>query len=161
MKDVKINILRSESLKVLRRVLGVIFIIISILWIADRMLFGANPNKDRDLHFFDYLYILFMLSMGIIYILDSYGISVISWFVKAYIKIDTERIYIKNGGFSKEWIIEWREVKNIEISVIQIIFTLSSNEKKVLSYNNLDYEHILKLKESVMIAGAEKNIPIL
>jgi hypothetical protein len=71
------------------------------------------------------------------------------------------RICIKKGVRSKEWILLWSEIEQVEFSVIRIKFRLQNNITSELNYDNLEYEHIQEIKKSIKAIAGEKNIKVI
>jgi hypothetical protein len=158
MKELKINILRSPARSTVRRLLGSLYILLGILWLVTRIV-NREPEPERfPLPFLDIIYILLFGFSGVVFLIEGSGISIGSWFGEAYIKIDTVGIFIKKGVFSKEWVILWDKIAQVEFSVIKIKFILKDKSFRELNYNNLEYEHIQEIKQSVRDFSAEKNI---
>jgi hypothetical protein len=161
MKELNINILRSPARSTVRRVLGILYILIAILWLVIRIVNNESEQGRFPLPFLDIVYsILFGIS-GIVFLIEGSGISIGKWFGKAYIKIDTIGIFIKKGVFSKEWVILWGEIDQVEFSVLKIKFSIKDKSPRELNYDNLEYEHIQEIKRSVRAFSVEKNIRVL
>jgi hypothetical protein len=158
MKELNINILRSPARSTLRRVLGILYILIGVLWLVMRIISSEAEAERFPLPFLDIIYTALFGFSGVVFLIEGSGISIGSWFGVAYIKIDLVGIYIKKGVFSKEWVILWDEIAQVEFSVIKIRFRMKDNIIRELNYDNLEYEHIQKIKQSVKDFSAEKNI---
>jgi hypothetical protein len=161
MKELNINILRSPARSTVRRVLGLLYILIAILWMVMRIVNNETEQGRFPLPFLDIVYsILFGIS-GIVFLIEGSGISIGKWFGEAYIKIDAVGIFIKKGVLSKEWVILWSEIEQVEFSILKIKFSIKDKSISVLNYDNLEYGHIQEIKRSVRAFSAEKNIRIL
>ena len=161
MKELNINILRSPARSTVRRVLGFLYILIAILWLVMRIVNNESEQGRFPLPFLDIVYsILFGIS-GIVFLIEGSGISIGKWFGEAYIKIDAVGIFIKKGVFSKEWVILWSEIEQVDFSILKIKFSIKDDSVSELNYDNLEYEHIQEIKRSVRDFSAEKNIRIL
>jgi len=161
MKDLNINILRSPARSTVRRVLGFLYILIAVLWLVLRIVNNESEQGKFPLPFLDIIYSLLFGVSGVVFLIEGSGVSIGKWFGEAFIKIDKVGIFIKKGVFSKEWVILWDEIDQIEFSVIMIKFRLKDNSIHVLNYDNLEYEHIQEIKQSVRDFSVEKNIKVL
>jgi hypothetical protein len=161
MKELNINILRSPSRSTFRKVLGILYLLLAILWLVLRLINKKPGTGNFPLPFLDIVYtVLFGLS-GIVFLIEGSGISIGRWFGEAYIKIDHVGIFIKKGVFAKEWSILWNDIAQVEFSVVKIIFSMKNNSFQELNYDNLEYEHIQEIKQSIKSFIAEKTIKIL
>ena len=160
MNELYINILQSPSRSIVRRIIGVLYILISVLWLVMRIVSKEPVTNQVMVSFFDLIYTFFFGLAGIVFVIDGAGISISRWFGEAYIKIDAKQICIKKGVFSKEWILLWNEAELVEFSVIGIKFRLADKSVRELNYDNMDYGHIQQLKKSIKIISGDKNIKI-
>lgn len=160
MKELYINILQSPSRSKVRRIIGVFYILISVLWLVMRIVSKEPVTNQATVSFFDLIYTFFFGLAGIVFIIDGSGISISRWFGEAYIKIDAKQICIKKGVFSKEWILLWSEAEQVKFLVIGIKFRLADKSVRELNYDNMDYGHIQQLKKSIKIISGDKNIKI-
>lgn len=161
MKELNINILRSPSRSSFRRILGILYLLIAILWLVMRVAGIEHKTGRFPLPFFDIVYsALFGLS-GIVFLIEGSGISIGRCFGKAYIKIDPIGIFIKKGVFEKEWAILWDDIAQVEFSVMKIRFRMKNDSFQELNWDNLEYEHIQEIKQSIKSCAAEKTIKII
>jgi len=161
MNELNINILRSPAKSVVRRFLGILYVIMGVLWLITRIIL-KDPEPSRfPLPFLDIVYIVLFGFTGIIFIIEGSGISIGRWFGEAYIRIDSTGIFVKKSVFSREWSLLWKEIEQVEFSVIKIKFSLSGNSLSELDYDNLEYEHIQELKKSIRAIADEKNIRVI
>jgi hypothetical protein len=160
MNELYINILQSPSRSIVRRIIGVFYILISVLWLVMRIVSKEPVTNQATVSFFDLIYTFFFGLAGIVFIIDGSGISISRWFGEAYIKIDAKQICIKKGVFSKEWILLWSEAEQVKFLVIGIKFRLADKSVRELNYDNMDYGHIQQLKKSIKIISGDKNIKI-
>ena len=160
MNELYINILQSPSRSIVRRIIGVFYILISVLWLVMRIVSKEPVTNQATVSFFDLIYTFFFGLAGIVFIIDGSGISISRWFGEAYIKIDAKQICIKKGVFSKEWILLCSEAEQVKFLVIGIKFRLADKSVRELNYDNMDYGHIQQLKKSIKIISGDKNIKI-
>ena len=161
MNELYINILQSPSRSIVRRIIGVFYILISVLWLVMRIVSKEPVTNQATVSFFDLIYTFFFGLAGIVFIIDGAGISMCRWFGEAYIKLNATQICIKKGVFSKEWILLWSEAEQVEFSVIGIKFRLADKSVRELNYDNMEYGHIQQLKKSIKIIARDKNIKIV
>jgi hypothetical protein len=161
MNELNINILQTPPRSKVRRIIGVFYILISVLWLVMRIVSKEPVTNRATFSFFDIIYTFFFGLAGIVFIIDGSGISISTWFGEAYIKIDARQIYIKKSVFSKEWILLWSEVERVEYSVIGIKFRLADRSFRELNYNNMDYGHIQEIKQMIKSIAEEKNIVVI
>jgi hypothetical protein len=155
MEELSINLVVIPARSKTRKAVGIITILIAISWLT------ANIIYKGTLSLFDIVYSLFFSIYGIFFTLDGAGISAKSWFGESYIRINTEGLYIKKSVFKKEWVLLWNDIEQVEITVIKIKFTLSDKTHKELDYDNLEFEHIQKIKQTINSLAKEKNIRLL
>jgi hypothetical protein len=161
MEELNINILRSPVKSNVRRILGIIYILVAPSWLVTRLLSDSPLINSVTLKILDIIYSVIFCITGVIFLIDGSGISISSWFGEAYVKINRKSICIRKSVFSKEWILLWDEVGQIEISVIKIKFRLSDNSYRELTYDNLEFEHIQEIKKTIRTLAAQKNIKII
>ena len=70
-------------------IFGIIFILISLLWILIRVI------ENDPIRVFDYLYSFIFLINGVVHIIESRGKSIAIFFGKAYILINQEKFEYK------------------------------------------------------------------
>lgn len=161
MNELNISILRSPGKSIVRRLLGVIYVMVAGLWLFSRIIFKDSASSGFTLPFLDVVYVLLFGSTGIVFIIEGSGRPISSWFGEAYIRIDKESLRIKKGVWAKEWMLLWSDIEQVEFSVIKIKFKLADDRYSELNYDNLEYEHIQELKKSIKFLAAEKNIIVI
>jgi hypothetical protein len=155
MEELNLNLVVIPARSKTRKAVGIITILIAISWLV------ANIIYKDTLSLFDIVYSVFFSIYGIFFTLDGAGISAKSWFGESYIRINTEGLYIKKGVLTKEWVLLWNDIEQVEIMVIKIKFTLPDKSHKELDYDNLEFEHIQQIKQTIISFAKEKNITIL
>jgi hypothetical protein len=161
MKELNINILRSPTRSRFRKILGILYVLIAVLWLAIRIVNRGSGPGNFPLPFFDIVYTVLFGFSGIVFLIEGSGISIGRWFGEAYIKIDPVGIFIKKGVFAKEWAILWNDIAQVEFSVLKIRFSMKDNSFQELNYDNLEYEHIQEIKQSIKSCSAEKTITVV
>jgi hypothetical protein len=158
MNKLEINLLRTPVKSTLRKIFGILYLILSVLWLIMRVNLEKPVFNKTNLTFLDIIYVILFGFAGFIYLIEGYGISIAKWFGEAYIKIDDALICIKKGVFSKEWALQWDDIELIDITIIGIRFSLKDKRLRELSYDDLDYEHIQQIKQTIRSIAGEKNI---
>lgn len=102
MNELYINILQSSSRSRVRKIIGVFYILISVLCLVVRIVSNEPVTNQVTVSFFDFIYTLFFGLAGIVFIIDGAGILMCRRFGEAYIKLNATQICIKKGVFSKE-----------------------------------------------------------
>jgi hypothetical protein len=161
MNELYIDILRSPTRSKFRRVLGTLYILIGVAWLVIRIALKEPVTNRITVSFFDFIYTVFFGFTGIMFVIDGSGISISKWFGEAYIKINMVRICIRKNIFSKEWVLVWNEIEQVEISVIRINFRLTDHSFRELNYDHLAYEHIQEIKQYIKVIAAEKDIRVI
>jgi hypothetical protein len=155
MNDLFIDLIRTRVKSRFRRILGFSYVILVILWLVVKVIYH-NP-----LSWFDILYSVVFGISGVVFIIDGYGVSFSRFFGEAFIKIDTTDVRVKKGVFSKEWVLKWSDIEQVEYTVIKIMFRLKSGISRDFEYDNLDYEHIQQIKEVIRNLADEKSIEVI
>ena len=160
MNELYIDILRTPVKSRVRRIIGILYIVMSVLWLFMRILSDKPLINKPLITFFDIMYIILFGLSGLIFLIDGNGISISKWFGEAYIKINDTQISIKKGVFSKEWRLAWSEIELINITVIGIKFNLKDKSLRVLDYDGIDYENIQLIKQVINSTAEGKNIKV-
>lgn len=115
------DLLKIEKSKA-RTIHGFVALIISISWIAIKIVFNENTNTFDTI--FGISAALFFALTGIVNITEGFGISSSRLFGKAFILINNEKISIKSSVFVKEKTIHWNKIKTINYRVNHFLFIL-------------------------------------
>ena len=76
MNELKINILRTPARSIVKRSLGVLYIITGIFWLISRVL-DQDPDSSRfPLPFLDIVFFIVFGINGIVFIIEGYGKSI-------------------------------------------------------------------------------------
>ena len=151
--EFKKDLLKKERKSVFRVILGILFFVISIIWIAVRI------NDNQIIRPFDWLYTGIFALNGIVHTIEGFGFSIASLFGKAFVLIDSERISIKPGIIDKEQNVYWKDVKTIDYKLNKFRFENIDNTNKTLDLSKLDYELKNKIKENIAGIAKDKNVP--
>ena len=161
MNELNIDILCSPPRSFFRKSLGVLYLLMGISWFFTRII-SDDPEPFRfPLPILDVSYIILFGIAGIIFIIEGSGISMARLFGEAYIRIGMEGIFVKKGVFSKEWVLLWSDIEQVEYKVIKIHFKLKDNSYHELDYDNLDYGHIQEIKKALKVIAKEKSIEVI
>jgi hypothetical protein len=160
MNELNIDILRIPVKSKARRIIGILYILMSVCWLVISIIYYEPVANKATKTFLDLVYIIFFGLAGIIFLIDGYGISISKWFGEAYIRINDIQICVKKGVFSNEWILSWSEIELINITVVGIKFSLTDKSLLELNYDNIDYEYIQLIKQTIKSIAKEKNIKI-
>jgi len=143
---------RNERTK-LQFILSILFLIISILWITNRI------YHHQHISLFDWLYSIIFFLNGVVNLLEYFGKPIDRIFGTTFIKINNQEISYKPGLFKNEISLEWKGIETIifKINYLEIIY------KQVpihLKYHGQQYVVIQDLKNIVRTIAQEKDIPI-
>ena len=142
------DLLKNNNKSIVRLILGIAFIVISVLWITVR---DADNELIRS---FDWFYSGFFTLTGVAHILLGLGISIQKFFGKAFIRIDNDLIDVKLGLFEKEQKIFWHDIQSIEYKSFNFKIQ-KQNNTSIISISNLDYPSISEIK-NIMTKLADK-----
>lgn len=150
--ELKKDLLKKDKKSVFRIILGVLFVAISIIWIADKI------TSDIIIRPFDWLYSgIFMLG-GVIHIFEGFGFSLAKLFGKAFVLIDNNQISIKPGLSDKEQKIYWKDIKTIDYKLNKFQIQKIDDTNMKLDLSKIDYALKNEIKEIVNNIAKDKNI---
>lgn len=153
--ELKKDLLKKGKKSLYRIIIGFLFIAFSIAWVYTRY------PENKPIRVFDWSYFGVFALNGVIHLIEGFGISISKFFGKAYISIDKENIIVKSSIFEKEQRIVWNEIESIEFKPTRILFIKINNTQMNIDYSKLEYEIILKIKESINQFAKEKSIEII
>lgn len=152
--ELKKDLLKKDKKSVFRIILGILFVAISIIWIADKI------TSDSIIRSFDWLYSgIFMLG-GVIHTFEGFGFSLAKLFGKAFVLIDSNQISIKLGLSDKEQQIYWKDIKAIGYKFNKFQIRKHDNTNINLNLSKVDYALKNEIKEVVYTIAKNKNIPL-
>lgn len=128
--SLKINLLKIEEQPAKKRRLLIVFMASYLAFLLAMILFVKK--SDNLIYWF---YLVFLSSWGMVTILNSYGISLKSFFGKAYIDIDDNEIVIKATTAEKEFRINWSQVRKIEFTYNGILFSEKDGNLQRVKYS--------------------------
>ncbi len=97
---------------------------------------------------------------GVYYLLMGFGINPITFWGKAYIKINNKDIEIKPSLFAKATTLDWDTIKEVQIKVTGIRFLFKDATAHELDYQKLDDKSVSELKQALISICKEKNIAL-
>lgn len=146
--ELKKDLLKKDKKSVFRIILGILFVAISIIWIADKI------TSDSIIRPFDWLYSgIFMLG-GVIHTFEGLA----KLFGKAFVLIDSNQISIKLGLSDKEQQIYWKDIKAIGYKFNKFQIQKHDNTNINLNLSKVDYALKNEIKEVVDTIAKNKNI---
>lgn len=150
--EYKKDLLKNHDKSIFRLILGIIFCVISVLWII------AGLMDNELIRLFDWFYSGFFTLTGLYHIFAGLGIPIEGFFGKAFIHIDKEMINIKLGAFEKEYKIDWNEIRSIECKLSDFTFQKMDNSSIFFPISKLDYSIIISMKDIISKLAASKDI---
>ncbi len=150
--ELKRDLLKKEKKSIFRIVLGVLFFVVSGVWIADKIL------DNQIIRPFDWCYSGIFALNGIVYSIAGLGFSIAKLFGKAFILIDNDRISIKPRIIDKEQNIYWKDIKAIDYK--HNIFRVRNvdNTSMTLDLSKFDYSLKNEIKEIIDCLAKDKNL---
>ena len=146
------DLIRNTDKSTFRLILGISMGVISILWIAARF---AENELIRP---FDWFYSGIFGLNGVTHIFAGLGLSIESFFGKAFICIDSKMINIKPGIYAKEQKIAWQGIKSIEYKPCVLKFQKLDNSSLTISISKLDYDSIKGIQDIISKIAESKAI---
>lgn len=153
--ELKKDLLKKEKKSLFRIIIGFLFIACSIGWVY------AKYVENQSIRVFDWSFFGIFALNGVVHLIEGFGISISKLFGKAYISIEKENIIVKSSIFEKEQRIVWNEIESIEFKPTRIHFIEINKTQINIDYSKLEYEIVLKIKDSLNQFAKEKNIEIV
>ena len=135
------NLYPQPEKKKFQLILGIIFIILSIFWILNKM-------GDKILAF-DWIYSSIFMLNGVSVIMQYFGYNIDELFGKRFIKITPEEISYKPKTLKPETKILWKNITSILLKVNHINIKYNNGEIINIHYNSLDYSSVQELKDTI------------
>ena len=152
--ELKKDLLKKDKKSVFRIILGILFFVISIVYITDRIM------NNQIIRLFDWFYFGIFALNGILHTFEGFGFSIAKIFGKAFILIDKERISIKTGVFAKEQNVSWIDVKTIVYKFNRFQVIKSNDSSVTFDLSKLDYLLLKNIKEVFGSIANENGIEI-
>ena len=150
--EFKKNLLRKEKKSYFRFAMGIVFFIISILWISVKI------SDEQKISFFDWLYFGLFTLNGIAHSMGGFGFQFEELFGKAFIVINEEIISIKTKVLDKEQNILWSDIQNINYNLNKLYIHKTDNTTQTFNLSEIDYDSKNEIKESIKSIANKKQI---
>jgi hypothetical protein len=148
------NLLTQGKKSKLRIIFGFVFIIISVLWIVIRLI------EENPIRIFDWFYSIIFSLNGILHIVEGCGISINSYFGKAFIQINEEEIQYKPNIRTREINVKWNKISEIHFKTNRIEIVDQNNSSIEFLYSKLGFAVIQEIKDIIIQISKNKNILI-
>ena len=148
--ELNVNLLEREKKSYIRLGIGLVFIILTIIWIV---IITLNNWVVKP---YEWLNIGICALNGIAHTLYGFGSSIERLFGKAFILIDKEKIAVKIDPFEKEQNALWNDVKSIESKPSKLMVIKTDNTNLNIDFSNLDYALVQNIKKSIHGFAEEK-----
>jgi hypothetical protein len=152
--ELKRDLLVVQKKSVFRIIMGILFFVISIVWVIDLVI---NSKTSRP---FDWLFFGVFVMNGLIHSIEGFGFSLARLFGKAFILIDTDRIAIKTGVLAKEQSVYWKDIKSLSYKPIRFKIVRNDNTSMTFNLSKLDYLLIKDMKISINEIANEKGLEV-
>lgn len=137
-----------------KTIVGILTLVLIVLWI------GIKIYIKEAFDAFDWVYLIALFLLGILFILEGIGAPFVKIFGKAFIHIDEERISMKKGVFSKEQTIFWDEIKLIEYKPNYFLFTKQDDSLFPLKLQLLAYRFNREILDFIKVIGKHKGLEV-
>lgn len=129
-----------------KKILGIVSVIISIGW------FIINRHH---LSFFNNLYSLYFLLLGIGYYLDGTGKSIFHFLGKPHIDIMDGYLSIKSTPFAREHTFQLSNIKTLKIGLINVEINGKNKDTLTIDLTKFDYPIVIEFKEALSALSKE------
>jgi len=146
--ELKKDLLKKDKKSIFRIILGVLFLVFSIVWII--------VKSNDGIIGFDCFYSGWFALYGVYLIIDEFGLSI----GKAFIFIDMDIISIKTGVFDKEQSIVWNDIKSINYKINSFEIVRSNDSLLTFNIKSLGYSLIKDIKQVIRGIASEKGVQI-
>ena len=148
----KRDLLKKERKSIFRIVIGILFLLFSGIWIADRII------DNQTIRVFDWFYTGIFALNGIFHTIEGFGYSVAKLFGKAFILINNDLISIKREIMVKDQTVYWKDIKSIDYKLNK--FLLKKNDDTILTIDltKIDYALKKEIKEIIDHVANNKNL---
>ena len=150
--EIRKNLLRNEKKSYVSFALGVVFFIISIIWIVLKM------RDGQKISLFDWFYVGIFALNGISYSMAGFGFRMVELFGKAFILINKEKISMKAKALEKEQTVFWAEIQSINYNFNKLHVHKTDNATLTFNLSEIDYAFKNEIKEFVKNIANEKQI---
>ena len=150
--EIKKNLLRSEKKSYVSFAVGVVFFIISIIWIVLKM------RDGQKISLFDWFYVGIFALNGISYSMAGFGFRMVELFGKAFILINKEKISMKAKALEKEQTVLWSEIEKINYNFNKLQVHKTDNTTLTFNLSEIDFAFKNEIKEFIKSIANEKQI---
>jgi len=150
--EIRKNLLRNEKKSYVSFAVGVVFFIISIIWIVLKM------RDGQKISLFDWFYVGIFALNGISYSMAGFGFRLEELFGKAFILINKEKISMKAKALEKEQTVFWAEIQSINYNFNKLHVHKTDNATLTFNLSEIDYAFKNEIKEFVKNIANEKQI---
>ena len=150
--EIKKNLLRSEKKSYVSFAVGVVFFIISIIWIVLKM------RDGQKISLCDWFYVGIFALNGISYSISGFGFRMVELFGKAYLLINKEKISMKAKALEKEQTVLWSEIQKINYNLNKLHVHKTDNTTLTFNLSEIDYAFKNEIKEFIKSIANEKQI---
>jgi len=150
--EIRKNLLRNEKKSYVSFVVGVVFFIISIIWIVLKMRGG------QKISLFDWFYVGIFALNGISHSMAGFGFQMAELFGKAYLLINDEKISLKAKVLEKEQTVFWSEIHEITYNLNKLYVHKTDNTTLTFNLSAFEYAFKNEIKEFIRSIANEKQI---
>ena len=150
--ELKKDLLKKDGKSTFKIILGILFFVISIVWITERIM------DNLIIRPFDWLYTGIFALNGVVHTIEGFGFSIASLFGKAFVLIDNKHISIKPGIINKEQSIYWDSIKSIDYKLNKYHIQNTDSTSMTVDLTKFDYALKNEIKETIYCIAKEKNI---
>ena len=150
--EIRKNLLRNEKKSYVSFTIGVVFFIISIIWIVLKM------RDGQKISLFDWFYAGIFALNGISYSMAGFGFRMVELFGKAFILINKEKISMKAKALEKEQTVLWSEIEKINYNFNKLQVHKTDNTTLTFNLSEIDFAFKNEIKEFIKSIANEKQI---
>ena len=150
--EIRKNLLRNEKKSYVSFAVGIVFFIISIIWIVLKI------RDGQKISLFDWFYFGIFALNGISHSMFGFGFRVEELFGKAFILINKEKISMKAKALEKEQTVLWSEIQSINYNFNKLNVHKTDNTTLTFNLSEIDYAFKNEIKEFVKSVANEKQI---
>ena len=150
--EIRKNLLRNEKKSYVSFTVGVVFFIISIVWIVLKM------RDGQKISLFDWFYVGIFALNGISYSITGFGFRMVELFGKAYLLINKEKISLKAKVLEKEQTVFWSEIHEITYNLNKLYVHKTDNTTLTFNLSAFEYAFKNEIKEFIRSIANEKQI---
>lgn len=152
--ELKVDLSGQDKKSVFRIIIGIFFIVVSIVWAVSRY------NNNRDINTIDWFFFVVMILNGFIHIWGGFGLPILRLFGESYIMIDKQKISVKTKVLAKAHSISWTDVKMINYKLNRFKVIKTNDTTLTLDFSNLEYAVLNNAKEIIARLAKEKGVQV-